>query len=150
VADEFASVKVTGLRELRTALKKVGAEAPAAMKTEMKTIAGKVVGKIVSKVPQKTGKAAGSIKARGTTTGAGIAFGGTAAPYYPWLDFGGTVGKGHKPGVSGSGSIRRNFIKQGRYVYPTLMDEQTAIKHDLDEALGRLASQAGFETKEGA
>ena len=96
----MAEIQVRGLREVQSAFRKVDKELPKAFKQEFLGIAQKVVGGVQQKVPKVTGAAAGSVRPRATQRGAGIAFGGNAAPYFPWLDFGGTTGKGHRPGAA--------------------------------------------------
>lgn len=136
------SVRVQGIPQLRSALRKIDAELPREMNQEFGKLAAKIAEKIAGKVPRLSGKAAGSVKGR---SGGKIAFGGSAAPYFPWLDFGGSTGRGHKPGASGSGSIKRATPPDGRYVYPTLKEERGTIHDDVDRLISRLASQAGFE-----
>lgn len=143
------SVKVTGIRELQRALRQVSDEAPRELRDEFRKLAERIAGKVADRVPHVSGRAAGSVKPRATQRGASIAVGGQAAPYYPWLDFGGSVGRGHRPGISWSGAVKRMAQDGGRYLYPTLRDENESIRKDLDQVLGRLASKAGFETHEG-
>lgn len=133
-------VEVRGIRQLTSALKKMDGDLDKELKSAFRAIAETVSAAAAGKVPKQTGRAASSIKPRSSTRGASIAFGGTRAPYYPWLDFGGRVGKNK--------SISRPFIKEGRYVYPAIREEGDLIRAKTDEALERLARAAGFETKE--
>ena len=130
-------IQVRGLRELRNALTKVDAESKDRLKAAFRHIAEHVVSSAQGKVPRRTGAAAGSIKPRSTTTGAGLAFGGTAAPYFPWLDFGGRVGR--------QKHTTRPFIKTGRYIYPTIKEMSPEIIKLTDEAMKDAISSAGFE-----
>jgi len=136
------SVRLVGLREFKGALRQVDSTMPAALKAGFTDIAENVAGAIRSKVPTRSGRAAGSVKARGSQRGGAIAFGGTAAPHYPWLDFGGST---HRSG----GGVNRPFIGEGRYVYPTIRDKGDDIKRETDELVGRLAKKAGFTTTGG-
>jgi hypothetical protein len=60
-------------------------------------------------VPRRTGRAGGTIKAASTRTEARVSEGGARAPYMPWLDFGGRVGR--------KNSVKRPFLKEGRYIW---------------------------------
>lgn len=140
-------VKVTGLNELGRAFKQIDTQLPGALKEGFTKIAESVATDVRAKVAHKSGRAAGSVTARGKQRGAAIAVGGSRAPYYPWLDFGGSVGRGHKPGVGGSGAIKRDMVPDGRYLYPTIAEHNKQIKNEVDQLLERLARQAGFDTK---
>jgi hypothetical protein len=136
-----AEVEVKGIRQLVKALNDVSDDAKNEVKGAMRRIAERVTDKVKAKVPKRTGRAAASYKPRASTRGASIAFGGTKAPYAPWLDFGGKVGRNN--------SASRPFIRKGRYLYPTIADEGPAIQDELEDALDELARRAGFETKDG-
>ena len=146
-------VEVRGIRELAAAFKKIDAELAAQLKTRFLALAQHVVGKAQAKMEFGSGPAAGSVKARGSTRGASIAFGGSAAPYYPWLDFGGSVGKGHQPGKAFSGSVKRTWLGnpagEGRYVYPAISESKPETIAAIDAAIKSAAEGAGFETKGG-
>ena len=130
--------EVRGLRELKAAFRKVEGDLKTELKEGFKAIAEDVAGAIRPKVPKRTGRAAGSVKARGSLRGGAIAFGGSAAPYYPWLDFGGRVGINKR--------IARDFLTEGRYVYPTIREKRDDIIEHTDDLIGHLARKAGFET----
>lgn len=144
------SVKVTGLRELSRAMKQVDTELPKELKARFLVVARRVVGVAQQRMPQRTGRAQASVKARATVRGASIAAGGTAAPYYPWLDFGGSVGRGHRPGAAWSGAVKREWRGlpggSGRYIYPAIAQERDEIAKQVDEAVADVARQAGFDT----
>lgn len=141
------SVKVTGLAELGRAFKQVDAELPKELKTRFLAIAQRVVGDVQQRMPRRSGRAQGSVKARASVRGASIAAGGRAAPYYQFLDFGGTTGRGHTS--SGGGSVKRPFVKGGRYIYPALADQRDEIGAAVDKAIKEAAESAGFTTREG-
>lgn len=134
-----AKVRITGLREVASALRQIDAELPKAMKQGFTDLADRVADRVRPKVPRRTGKAAESVKGRGTSRGGSIVAGGRAAAHYPWLDFGGRVGPNK--------SIERPFIREGRYIYPTLRESSTDIREETDELLTGLITKAGFETR---
>ena len=147
MADKSAQVEVRGIRELASAFKQVDAALAGELKSRFLAVAQHVVDIARGKVPSRSGRAAASIKARGRASGASIAFGGTAAPYYPWLDFGGSVGRGHKPGVAWSGAIKRDWNVPGRYVYPAISEARPDTERAVELAVKEAAEGAGFETR---
>jgi len=145
-----AAIEVRGLREVQSAFRKVDKDLPKELRVEFKAIAEDVATGIRAKVPQLTGHAAASVRPRASQRGAAIAFGGNAAPYFPWLDFGGTTGKGHRPGVAYSGSVKRDWKGRpgdGRYVYPTITERSKDIEQAAEDAVMKVAHNAGLETK---
>jgi hypothetical protein len=133
---EFIAIKVKNLKPLTGALKKVDAEAPKQLRIALNGVADIVVRAVVPQIPRKSGAAAKSVKVKSTRTSARIAAGGTKASYYPFLDFGGSVGIRK--------SVHRPFIKQGRYIYPTLERKQGEITKALEQALSDVISNAGL------
>jgi hypothetical protein len=151
-ADKSVRVEIHGVRDLQKALKQMDTGMEKALKNEFLDIAESVASGVRSKVVKgPTGRASASVKARASNRGASIAVGGTKAPYYPWLDFGGSVGRGHQPGKPWSGAIRRDWkgvpVGKGRWLYPTITEHRDDIVDQTDDALERLARQAGFETE---
>jgi hypothetical protein len=140
-------VEVRGIKELVKALQQVDEQTKSRVKEGMKAIAEDVASAARAKVPFLSGRAKASIKPRGTARGAGIAFGGNAAPYYPWLDFGGSTGRGHRPKAAGSGAIKRPFLEEGRYVYPTIKEKRDDIESQVDDLLEKVIKDADFDTK---
>lgn len=144
-------VEVRGIRELATAFRRVDAELPKQLKSAFLGVAQRVVRRAQAKMEFGAGKAASSVKARASARGASIAFGGQAAPYEPWLDFGGSVGRGHKPGVAWSGSVKRDWrglpSGMGRYVYPAIKESREDIAAAVDAAVFLVARSAGFDVR---
>jgi hypothetical protein len=136
------SIRILGLRELAFAFKVVSDEAPIAMKSGLKGIVENIAGKIAGRFPSLTGRAAGSVKPKATSRGAGISFGGSAAPYAPWLDFGGRVGRNK--------SIERPWMGRpgdGRYVYPTIKEEHANTNRELENLIVEVARNNGFKVR---
>lgn len=151
MADRSVEVKVTGLRELARGFKQIESGLDRELKTEFHQIAVAVVKGVQQRMPHSTGRAQRSVKPRSSTRGAAIAAGGTAAPYYPWLDFGGSVGRGHKPGVAWSGAVKRDWTGKpggdGRYLYPAISDMRDETAEAALDAVERAAKRANFETR---
>lgn len=130
-------IKVTGLAELTRALKKVDSDLPKAMRLANNEAANVVVrGALALNVPSRSGKAAKSIKAKSTRTEGRVQGGGNQAPYYPWLDFGGRVGRRH--------SVVREFIKEGRFIYPAYKQNKEQVRDAYEMALRNLCISAGL------
>lgn len=139
-------VTVRGIRELGGAFRAVDADIPKHLRVQFLEIAKHVVGLVQQRVPFLKGEAAASVRPRASQRGASIAFpsGGTPwrgvrADYYPWLDFGGRVGRKH--------AIHREVVKGGRFVYPAIGDSKVLIGELALQAMAGAAREAGFDTK---
>ena len=131
------AIAIDGLSQFVRNLKALDREVPKALRLAFNAAADVVVQDARASVPSRSGKARGSVKARSTQTASRVVGGGNRAPYYPWLDFGGRVGKGK--------SVHRPFLKYGRYIYNSWYDNQPKYVKLLEEALLDAASSAGIE-----
>jgi hypothetical protein len=77
------------------------------------------------------------MKVRSSQTAVRVAVGGTKAPYYPWLDFGGKVGR--------NDSTVRRFYSDGRYLYPSLREVRGELEGVLLRSLTDVARRAGLD-----
>lgn len=132
-----AYVEIGGLRELRAALKSADAALPKTIRLALNQASELVITYAKRRIPKRSGRAAGSLKVRSSQTRARVAAGGSRAPYYPWLDFGGHVGQ--------HGATGRPFYTEGRYIYPGLRENRDKITETMESALTELARGAGFE-----
>lgn len=132
-------VKVENLKELQWALKRTTDGMQKRMRLVLNEAAQVVVDDVQGLVPRRTGAARASIKARSGQREAVIQAGGRKAPWYPWLDFGGKVGRNR--------SVERRFIKEGRYIWPTLDRKRTVILEMIDEGMADLAREAGLDVE---
>jgi hypothetical protein len=130
-------IEVTGLREFQRSLRQMDADLPKQIRLVLNASGEIVIKYARPTIPSKTGAARASMKLRSSQREARLAAGGRRAPYYPWLDFGGSVGP--------NDSVTRPFVKIGRYVYPTLRDHNAEIQEAMSEGLQRLATDAGLE-----
>jgi phage gpG-like protein len=121
-----AKVAVEGLNQLRRDLKAIAKEVPRELSHTLKSAAGPVVARAASMAPRRTGALAASVKASASGTRASIR---SAKPYANVIAWGGTTGRGHKPGVGGSGSVR---IKASRF-------PERAAEQGAEQFLERLA-----------
>lgn len=130
-------IKVTGLAEFRRNLKKLDTDLPKALRIALNGAANIIVTEAAGRIPKRTGKAAASLKARSTQSQSRVSAGGNRAPYYPWLDFGGRVGR--------KKSVKRPFLKHGRYIFQAYADKGDEFAEVLSKALVQVARDAGVE-----
>lgn len=130
-------IKVEGLADLNRSLKKVSADLPKALRLAHNEAANVVVKYAMPLTPARTGRARSTIKAKSTRTESRVQGGSAKAAYYPWLDFGGRVGRKH--------SVRRPFIPTGRIIYPAYAKHQKEVYDVLVKALKKLCRDAGLE-----
>lgn len=134
-------IRVEGLAEFRRNLKKLDGDLPKALRLALNEAADIVVDGARPRIPKRTGRAAATVKARSTQTAARVVGGSARAAYYPWLDFGGRVGRNK--------SVKRAFLKEGRYIYKSYFDNTEKFGQVLEEALLDVARQAGVEVTDG-
>lgn len=127
------TIQVRGLRELRGALRDIEKTLGPELRKGLNEVAEVVLDTARPLVPTRSGKARASLKAGSTEKAVQIKAGGTKAPYWGWLDFGGKVGR--------SKSVKRRFIPEGRYIYPTLTKRRDAIEAKFYEVIDRLTEE---------
>lgn len=129
-------VKVEGLKELRRSLRQVsGPEAGKAIQRANKAAAEVVAAAARQRVPVRTGRARSTVRATATQSVASVKFGGARAPYAPWLDYGGRVGR-NKTTV-------RPFKRGGRIIYPALDAERPQVIATYERELDNLLTRFG-------
>lgn len=135
------AIKIEGLREFRAGLKRMDKGLPKGIRIALNSVVDIVVDDARPRIPRRTGRAAASLKSQSTQTKARIKAGGSRAPYFPWLDFGGRTGRNK--------SVVRPFFKKGRYVWLSFADKRTEVTEALDDALADVARGAGLEVTRG-
>jgi hypothetical protein len=130
-------VVIRGLPELAAAFGQVRSNLPREMSQDFLAVSQKVASSASGKVPRRTGRAAGSIQPQATKGGASIVA-GAGVPYYPWLDFGGAVGR--------NGSVVRPYVASGRYLFPAMDEHDHELVKAADDAVERTVKAASFET----
>lgn len=130
-------IRVDGLRDFQAALKAGEDGAQKALRLVLNDGADIVVQGARRQVPRRSGRARGSLKAQSSQRLVRVKGGGARAPHYPWLDFGGRVGRAR--------SVHRPFLREGRYIYRSYYDRRPEILRILGLGLERLARDAGFE-----
>lgn len=131
-------IKIKGVREFQKALKDMDGETQKQLRVVFNSVAETIASATRRKVPSgPSGKAKGSVKVASSQREAKVKAGGNKAPYYPWLDFGGKTGRNK--------SIKRRFLTDGRYMYPTYRANRDSIQKALEKGLVDLARNAGLE-----
>lgn len=130
-------IRVEGLDDMRKALRAIDKNLGKGLRTALNTASSFLISKAQPLIPRKSGKAAASLKARSSQNLVRIAVGGKKAPYYPWLDYGGNVGV--------NDSAHRPFLKDGRYLYPTLSLYRADFDTILSDSLDDVARDAGLD-----
>lgn len=109
--------------ELQAALRELSDEAGDVLLSALEDIAKEVATGVAGKVPYRSGAARATYRAQGRA----IAWGGESAPYVPWLEFGGKVGR--------KDSVSRPYSRKGRYLYPTIAEKMSDIAKRVDDLL---------------
>ena len=135
---EELKISVGNLAALNKGLRGIDAAAPKELRLALNSGAQLLVDVTKPKIPQDTGAAARSLVAKSTRTSARVAVGGTKAPYFPWLDFGGQGRIAGRPAP-------RQFLGEGRYVYPTLREIRPRIERQLQDSLSAVIRNAGLQ-----
>jgi hypothetical protein len=130
-------IKVDGLAEFQKSLRQMDANLPKQLRVMLNSAVTVVIDWAVPKIPRRTGRAARSVKAKSSQREARASMGGRAAPWMPWLDFGGRVGPDK--------SVERPFITRGRYLYPGLEATHEDVQKIMESGLAALATGAGLE-----
>jgi HK97 gp10 family phage protein len=132
------AIKIEGLNEFVRNLKKLDTDLPKAVRKAFNTAADVVVDDARPSIPKRTGKAQASVRAQSTQTEARVKGGGKKAPWYPWLDFGGRVGR--------KKSVKRAFLKEGRYIYAAYFKNRDSGKFEevMTGALVAVVEGAGI------
>jgi HK97 gp10 family phage protein len=133
-----AKVTIDGLDEFQEALKRAGTGTAKMRRDALNVVAGVVIDYARPRMPKRSGRAASSLKAKSSDQAARITMGGARAPYAPWLEFGGEGKRRGRP-------PRREFIREGRYVYRALSVRRTEIDKIMMDGLAELARGAGLE-----
>lgn len=126
-----ATIRVDGLKELGRALKQLEDGLQKEIPRALKPIADRVADKAKSRINSKTGRLAASIRPYATQRAAGVRMGSKAVAYAGPVEFGGYP-KG------------RPYIKEGRAIYPTFVEEAPRFEREMVEALSGLIRRTGL------
>lgn len=99
---------VTGADDLRRALRATSDGLDEHVRAQFLDQARMVAADAAGHVPRQSGAARATVDAVILDQAATIVGGGGRVPYFPWLEYGGRVGR-HQ-------SVRRPFVRDGRYI----------------------------------
>lgn len=146
------TLHVTGLKELRAALKQIEPDLLPVMRDKLKAAGEVIAADARHQVPvgregqRKKGRALRPGAARDSiriTAGGNSVYliGGRASvPYFGWLDFGGKLGpKGKRYNTQ-----LRRVIKGGRYLYPAIARHSQDLANAVGKAFDEVATKAGL------
>lgn len=131
------AIRVEGLKPFLRSLKQLDAELPKAMRHANNAVASIVVDGAGPKIPTRSGKARRTLKAKSTRTAVRVSAGSKRVAYYGWLDFGGRTGINR--------SVKRPFIEEGRYIYPTYSANTDRVMEAMVTAYTVVARDAGLD-----
>lgn len=138
----YSRIKVTGLREFRSGLRRMDKSLPKALRVAGNRAADLIVAEAKPRVPLGPGKgghARDSIRAASTQASARVAGGSKKFAYFGWLDFGSRKKYPHLP--------ERPFLKKGRYIWRAFADVRPRVQDELHDALTEVAESAGLEPR---
>lgn len=135
---EEMRIAVGSLAQLNRGLRAIDAGAPKELRLALNSAAQLLIDEVRPTVPSVTGAAGRSMVARSTRTSARVAVGGRKAPYFPWLDFGGQGRAAGRPSA-------RDFLREGRYVYPGLRRIRARVEKQLHESISAVIRSAGLQ-----
>jgi len=133
------AIRIDGLTEFTRNLAQFEAALPRALRLATGDAADAVVDYARPRVPRRTGRARQSLRATSIGGAVRLTEGGPRAPYMPWLDFGGRVGR--------RGSVHRPYLRRGRYLHKGYIVKRDTgvIQKVLSRALLNAADRAGIE-----
>jgi hypothetical protein len=131
------AIRITGLNEFVRDLKKLDNDLPKVLRVAFNAAGEEILTDARRQIPSVSGKAKGSVRASSTQKAFRITGGSKRVPYYPWLDFGGKVGR--------RGTTKRPFRPQGRYIYASYFKHRDDLAAHLETALIDAARAAGVE-----
>lgn len=124
-------VEIQGLREFSRKLRMADAELSKEMRLGLKEIASTVADEAKAMVPRRSGRLAASIRPTSTPKVAKVSMGGARVPYAGFIEFGGAVGRNK--------SVKRPFVKDGRYLRPAYAKNRARVEADARDLLDRVA-----------
>lgn len=135
---QTVEINMAEARRLARQFHGLGADVQKDVNREIGLITGRMVSRIRGKVPSRSGRARASVKAKGGK----ITAGGPGAAHFPWLEFGGSTK------VPGAGRrVRRDFVKTGRYIFPTISEGKAKDLEAVEGAIARVAKKHGLDAK---
>lgn len=152
----IAEVNVTGLAELRRALRQVDRTILPELREGLKGAVEIVAAEVRSTMPKDTGRAAASVRAVAGGNTIYLVGGKARVPYFGWLEFGGKLpdkrprtkkalawGGADHPSAHATGAERPK-VREGRYMYPAVKRNTPQIVEAAGDAFDDAARRAGL------
>ena len=135
-------IRIDGLKELRAKLKEL--ERSDVVRKEfnasMVGIVREIRDAVRDQMPEVSGAAKRSVGVRTGANALAIHAGGPNAPYYPWLDFGGTLPADGKR----LNEQHLPFFHEGRWIYPSVVRRRPEIYRRATEAVELAKGRVGL------
>jgi hypothetical protein len=131
------TVDIQGLDQFIQALDKFGADLPRMSHVAATRYADLLLLKTLPSIPKVTGRARSSLEVLTSGEDVTLAAGGTKAPYYAWLAFGGRAGRNH--------SVFREVTNEDRYVYPAMRKYRSELDQVVQNTFVTFAEDAGLD-----
>lgn len=135
----MTQVTLEGIGEVRRALKVIDQKLPVELGHMMERAAVPVVAAARSRAPHRSGALSRSLKVTAQSSAVSIR---SALPYANVIHWGGTTGRGHRPGVGGSGSVT---IKANRFIWDVGEARMEDFAQRLVVELDRFFGHYGFK-----
>ena len=133
-------IHIHGLMEFQQAIGTLIRQAETVLlRTSGELAATKTIEAAKSIIPVITGAAANSLVILVEKSSAIIQGGGPGVPYYGWLEFGGESGIG--------GSNVREYVPEGRYVYPAFESQKAFIEYEINQNFRHLVQSSGLDVR---
>ena len=131
-------IDVDGMDDYRDGLRQLGGQLDEALEDAGEDIADLVVLGARRGFKAVTGRGRGSIVARPDGGRPAVGYDTGRAPYGPWYDFGGRVGRG--------GNVFRPYKPRGRFVIPSMEQIERSGEGEeiVEEHVARAADRAGL------
>lgn len=134
------AVRIDGLAELNAALRAMGPAVRRGFNKEMRPVAQIVSNAVRAQVPVRSGAARASVRPSVSGGWLAIRAGGAKAPYYGWLDYGGTL----RPVGGRRNTQRRPVFRDGRWIYPTIRRNRGRVQSAAEQVVARAKRRAGL------
>lgn len=126
------SIRIDGLDEFVQSLAAVNADE--VLRTLTESTGEAIVADAKQRIPVKSGGARASIRGEVTPEGFTVTGGGSKAPYFGWLEYGGRAGH-----------VDRARVTDGRYIGAAYKRREPQLTADLEAALVTAVEAAGIE-----
>jgi hypothetical protein len=146
-----AEVVVSGLKEVRSGLRKLAPELLPELRDELMQVGGKVVADAKRRAPvgrqtwdRHPGAARDAIRVVSGGNTVYIVGGKKKVPYFGWLDFGGTLKATGNKRPARVNTQYRPILSRGRMIYPAIDENEAHIMRGALQALDNARAKAGI------